>query len=378
VGAASSTIRGAALGRKVRLALACATGLLAACGEPPPSVIKTSSTPKVPAWMTRLPTEGGVLFFSGTQPSAASLDEGKASATDRARDEAAKYIGVSISSKLNSTISTDVGSESVKAQSEVQSRTAALIKSAQVADVYWEKNARAAGATTLESWDVSVLLKLPQSEVEAERKRQEEEAKATARAMLSRYREGRSLEGKSQALSALQRYRDAERQLQSVGRSVETGDLELKDVGALLQAASDSAKRVQAKARTGVLVGPDLGTGALTQGLSKKGFSASNRGEIDDNSALQAAKSAGIPYVIAVRTHSTPGQGAFNQVAVHVELDVRAVEVQSGAVVAQVRVSKNGFARVPEEAERKAAAEAGTSAGSELATQLLARESSAQ
>jgi hypothetical protein len=157
-----------------------------------------------------------------------------------------------------------------------------------------------------------------------------------------------------------------------------TGDGELRDAGALYQAASDAAARVQAKARTGVVVGPELGIFALTQGLSKKGFAASARGALGDGAALQAARSEGIPYVIVVQAHSTPGQGAFGQVAAHVQLDVRAMETQSGAVVASLQKTGKAFARQPAEAERNAAAEAGASAGSELAGALLAREVSSQ
>ena len=352
--------------------------LLCACGEPPPSVIRTSSSPKQPAWMMRQPSEPGYLFFMGTKPGAESLDEGKTAAMDKARDEAAKYIGVSISSEFTSTASTDAGRDSVEATDTVKSRTAALIKSAELADVYWEKNSRIAGATTIDRWDVSVLMKLPKAELDAERKRQEEEAKATASSMLARFREGQALEKQNQPLPALVRYRDAVTPLKGIGRSVDTGDGQLKTAGQLLQAATDSAAKVQQKARRVILIGSDLVTGPLTQGLSKKGFSAAARAGLNDQAALQVARGDGLPYVIVVKSVTTPGGQAFGQVAAQVALDVRALDAQSGATVASTQKTAKAFGRQPDAAERAAALEAGVGAGSDLAAALVAKETSGQ
>ena len=356
--------------------LGCA--LLAACGEPPPSVIKTTSTPKQPAWLTRPPSESGYLFFMGAMPGAESLDVGKTAAMDRARDEAAKYIGVNISSEFSSKTSTDQGRDSVEATDTVKSRTAALIKNAELADVYWEKNTRIAGATTIDRWDVSVLMKLPKADLDAERKRQEAEASATTLAMLARFREGESLEKQHQALQALQRYRDAAAQLKAIDRSVATTDVGLKTAGQLLQAALDGAARVQQKARSALLVGPELAVGPLTQGLSKKGFSATSRQGLSDDAAVRAARAEGLPYVIVVKSNTNPGGQAFGQVAALVSMDVRALDAQTGAVVASTQKTAKAFGRQADAAERAAALDAGVGAGSELAAALVAKETAGQ
>jgi LPP20 lipoprotein len=356
----------------------CATGLLAACGEPPPSVIRTSSSPKAPAWMNRQPSEPGALYFVGTKPSAESLDEGKTAAMDKARDEAAKYIGVNISSTFTSTASTDAASDSVQATDTVKSRTAALIKNAELVDVYWEKNSRIAGATTIDRWDVSVLMKLNKADLDAERKRQEDEAKATATAMLFRYREGQQLENQHQPLQALVRYRDAAAQLKNVGRSVDTGDPVMKTAGQVLQAASDGASRMQQRARTAILVGPDALAGPISQGLSKKGFSASARPGMSQDGALQAARGEGLPYVIVVKFSSSPGGQVYGQVAATVTMDVRALDAATGAVVTATQKTAKAFAKQPEAAERAAASEAGLGAGSDLAAALVAKETAGQ
>ena len=358
--------------------LGCAlAGLYAGCGDQP-SVIKTTSSPKQPAWLTRPPSEAGYLYFMGAKPGAESLDDGKTAAMDKARDEAAKYIGVNISSEFSSVASTDLGRDSFQATDTVKSRTAALIKNAELADVYWEKNSRVAGATTIDRFDVSVLMKLPKADLDAERKRQEDEAAATAAAMLARYREGEALEKQNQPLQALQRYRDAANQLKAIGRSVATTDVGLKSAGQLLQAALDGASRVQQKARRAILVGPELSVGPLTQGLSKKGFSATSRPGLSDDAAVQAARAEGLPYVIVVKSSTNPGGQAFGQVAAQVSLDVRALDAQTGAVVASTQKTAKAFGRQPDAAERAAASEAGASAGSELAAALVAKETAGQ
>lgn len=352
--------------------------LLSACGGSAPAVIHTSSVPKPPGWLTRAPSEGGTLYFVGTKPGADSLDEGKTAAMDKARDEAAKYVGVSISSEFTSVVSTDAGRDSAEATDTVKSRTQALIKNAEQVDVYWEKNSRQAGATSIDKWDVSVLIRLSKADLDAERKRQEDEAKATAAAMLARYRDAIALETQGLAVQALSRLREAQTQLKTVGRSVETGDLQIKLAGQLRQLAEDALARVQQKARRAILVGPDQVAGPLTQGLSKKGFAASARPGLNQDAALQAARTEGLGYVIVVKSTTAPGGQAFGKVSTSVVLDVRALDAQTGAVVASSQKSARQFGHGVAEAERLAAEEAGLSAGNELGAALVARESSSQ
>ena len=358
----------------LRASLAALCGLSVACGAPPPSVIRSTSNPKLPAWLNRPPSEQGVMYFMGAKPGAETLEDGKTAAMDKARGEAAKYIGVDVSSEFSSTASTDAGSDSFSATDVVKSRTMALIKNAELVDVYWEKNSRIAGASTIDRWDVSVLLKLSKGDLDGERKRQEDEARSLANSMMSRFQEGRAAEAGGQPLLALQRYRDVVSQLKTTAKTVDTGDAVLKNVGALYLAAQDAAKKVQDKARRAVLIGPDLIAGPLTQGLSKKGFSASQRPGLDQGAAVAAAKSEGLPYVIVVKSTTVPGGQAFGQVAAQVSLDVRVLDAQSGAVVASTQKSSKAFGKMPEAAERAAATEVGVAAGSELGALLVAKE----
>ena len=360
--------------RRPRVVIGAVLSLALACGSSAPAVIKTTSVPKPPGWLTKPPQAPDALYFSGMKEGAESLDDGKDAATDRARDEASKFIGVEVSSLHTDVQSSDLGAESQSVNDTVKSRAQALIRSAEVADVYWEKNSRSAGATTIDRYDVSVLIKLPRAEVEAERKRQADEAKSTAVSMLARFRDGQAQEQQGASVAALVRYRDVVKQLAAVGRDVQTGDAQIGTAGQLRSLAQDAAARVQQKARRAVVLGPDMAIGPLTAGLSKKGFSAQAE-RASETDALAGARNGGLPYVIEIKMNVAPGGQVFQQVAANVSLDVRALDSQSGAVVASVQKMGKGFGHNQDEAARKGAEDAGVGAGAELANALIAKES---
>ena len=57
--------------------------LLAACGPERPAAVRTTSSPKPPAWLAKSPTSSDTLFFSGAKEGASTLEDGKASSGDR-------------------------------------------------------------------------------------------------------------------------------------------------------------------------------------------------------------------------------------------------------------------------------------------------------
>ena len=349
---------------------ACA---LCACGGEKPAV-KTSSTPRPPAWLAKAPSSPDMLYFSGAKEGAASLEDGKASATESARSQAAQYIGVEISAEHRDVMSTEEAEN--MARDTVKSRANAMLRSAELADVYYEKISREVGAGTVDRYDVWVLLKLPRAEVEKERQRQAQEAQQTAAAGVARYREGRDQERKGNVIGALVRYRDALAKAKSVPGSTATGDREIASASALLQRSQDAASAAQGKARRAIVIAPPWVAGAVTQALAKQGFSAQTQGETSESAALAQAKAQGLPWVIVVRATTTPGGPVFSQVAATAALDVRALDAQSGAVVASAQKQAKGVGRTPEAAQQAAASEAGLGAGTDLAAALVARENS--
>ena len=77
---------------------ALAAFALCACGGEK-AAVKTSSSPRPPAWLAKAPSSSETLYFSGAKEGASSLEEGKTSAIESARSQAAQYIGVEISAE---------------------------------------------------------------------------------------------------------------------------------------------------------------------------------------------------------------------------------------------------------------------------------------
>jgi hypothetical protein len=341
--------------------------LAAACGGGAVAV-RTASAPKQPAWIAKVTSSPDALWFVGAKEGAGTLDEGKAAALDSAQGQAAQYVGVKIRAAMIDVQSTDVADNVTRQKTTAQAQ--ALIRSAEIADTYWEKLSREG----YDRYDVWVLVRLPRAEVEKERARQDAQRRQSAVAALARLREGTAEEQNGALLAALARYRDAATQAKDLDADVPTGDTEVATAGAVRRRADDAAGALQGRVRRAVIVGPDWVAGALTKGLSSKGFSARVHPDADERAALRAAAQDGTPWVIVVRATTAPGGSVFQQVSASASLDVRALDARSGAVVAAAQKQAKGFGRTPDAAVQAAASEAGQGAGSELASALAARE----
>ena len=342
---------------------------LAACGGEK-AAVKTTSSPRPPGWLSRVPSSPEAVYFEGAKEGASSLEEGKASAVEAARSQAAQYIGVEISAEHRDVMSTEEAEN--MARDTVRTRANAMLRSAEVADVYFERISREVPAGTIDRFDVWVLLRLPRAEVEKERQRQAQEAQQTAAAAVARYREGKDHEREGDVLGALVRYRDALARAQQVAGSTPTGDREIGTVSALAQAAQDAAAAARGRTRSAIVIAPDWVAGAVTQALARQGFTARTGGS--ETSALAQARAQGMPWVIVVHATTTPGGQVFSQVAATAALDVRALDARSGAVVASAQKQAKGVGRTAEAAQQAAASEAGLGAGNEVAAALVARE----
>ncbi|MGZ6142469.1 MAG: hypothetical protein ACXWLM_03970 [Myxococcales bacterium] len=345
-----------------------------ACGPEKPAAVKTASSPKPPMWLVKAPSDSATLYFSGAKEGAGSLQEGQDSALEAARSQAAQYIGVEISAEHSDVMSTEEAEN--KAKDTVKSRATAMVRSAELADVYYEKISREAGSGTIDRFDVWVLIKLPRAEIQKERDRQQQESRETVKAALGRYREALAQQQAGDELAALVRFRDVVSQLKAQGQNVETSDAAIPTSGRLRQLAQDAAAASQGKVRRAIVLAPDWVAGAVTQALSAKGFSAQTQSGGSEQAALAAAKSQGTPWVIVVHATTTPGGRVFAQVAASAALDVRALDARSGAVVASAQKQAKGVGRTPEAAQQAAASEAGLGAANDLAAALVAKENS--
>src|SRR5260221_95850 len=233
-----------------RAVVAALATLVAACGSDKPAAIKTASSPKTPAWMTRATSDSQTLYFSGAKEGSSSLEDGKAAALEAAKSQAAQFIGTEISAEHSDVMSTEEAEN--KAKDTVKSRATAMVRSAEVADVYWEKLSR----PEYDRFDVWVLIKRPRGEIGKGRDRQQQEAKETVVAALGRYREGLAQEKQGDPLAALLRYRDVLSQLKGQGQNVDTGDKDIATAGRLKQLAGDAAASAQAKVRRAIVLAP--------------------------------------------------------------------------------------------------------------------------
>jgi hypothetical protein len=351
-------------------ATAICLALLAACAAEAPSVVKTASRPKPPPWIVKAPTAPDAAYFSGSRENAASLEEGTTAATEAARAHAAEFLGVNVSAEHLDVQSTEIASDRV--QDTVRSRTTALIRSAKVDDVYYEKYSRTVGATSIDAYDVWVLVKLPMAELATERERQKQEEKAAAQTALTGLREAQAEEKAGHALAALARYRDAAAQAKRLSAAVETGDAQLRTGSQLRKAAEDAAARTQANVRRAAVVAPDWVAGALAEALSASGFSS--RTFAEEREAVVEARAQGVPWVIVVKATTSAGGQVFTQVAATASLDVRALDTRSGDVVASAQKQAKAVGRTPAAAQQAAANQAALEAGKDLASALVARE----
>ena len=365
----SASARAAALGAASLL-------LCAGCGSAAPAVLKTSSSPRMPDWALKAPPRGGGdIYFVGSIANQDSLDDGKQAALNKARAQAAEYLGVQITAIQDILESSDVGEN--RNRDSVKARTAAIIKGATVEDVYYEKLSRQAGATSIDKYDVWVLAKLSRADLESEKQRQQSEAKINLQNAAAWLREGKSLEQQGDTVAALARYRKAQDAMTGIVNATETGEADYPNAGRLSQALSDAAGGAKAKARRAVIVGPASAASALSEALSKAGFTT-RLGGSDENHGLEIARNDGTPYVIVAIGRTTPGGHVFNQVAATVALDVRALEAKSGAVVASLQKNAKEVRRTPEAAADAAAHTAGLEAGKDLAGQLVKKETAAE
>lgn len=352
-----------------------ALALLAAGCAGAPAAVKTTSAPHPPAWMTRTPSDPDTLYFTGATEGATALEDGKTAALESARSQAAEYIGVEISAQHTDVMSTEEAEN--RARDTVKSRATAVVRSAELADVYYEKISRQVGEGTIDRFDVWVLIRLPRAEIEKERQRQKTEEAEAVQAALLRYRDGQAQAQAGNLLAALARYRDALKQLQGKTQGTPTGDAQIPTAARLQEVVQDATASAQGKVRRAIVLAPDWVAGALTQALSGKGFTARTQSGGSEDAALALARAQGMPWVIVVHASTAQGGRLFAQsavVAATAALDVRALDARSGAVVASAQRTEKGFGRTPQAAQDDAASKAGLDAGNDLAAALLAKE----
>ena len=181
----------------------CLVVLLGGCGGP--QVVRETSQPAKPVWMTQLPQEDEYLYFVGSFTGAGSLELGQSSARKDAQAKIAEYLGVDVASQLEMTI-TDV-EQSVK--EELQTKTDAMVKQAFMADSYHEKTTRTAENSRMVTFDVHLLVKYPKAQAQKELGRKESEAQQNALVAYDLYQTGQNHQEQGEHQQARRFFRDA-------------------------------------------------------------------------------------------------------------------------------------------------------------------------
>ena len=369
-----------------REAIAAASLVIAGACAGTPDVVKKSSAPQPPRWVLVAPQDGQYLYFTGAKSGASSLDEGKAGALATALEQASQFIGVKVTAEGSYTMST-TDSEN-KARSDVTTSTQGQLRSAQLADAYYEATLRTVGANEIDRYDVWVLVKLPKAEAEAERERRAKEKAAHATAAFAQFSQGKSAQTSGDLKTAVFYFKQGAAELGTLDEAVDLnqgGFATTRDLSNALQLALRAAladKRrlhiVYAETALG-LPGEGVCAGRLSEIFAEKGFSvlpalAGNAGDLA--AALAASRGSGAKVAILMTATATRTGTVFGtQAAVTANVSARAVDVQSGEVVAQSDASGRGIKGDPRVAAHEALKQAAELCAQELATALLARES---
>ncbi len=366
----------------MRVLQAIAFVIATACASAPEVVHKNSAS-QPPKWVVVPPQDGQFFYFVGAKSGAASLDEGKAGALAAALAQASQFIGVKIVAEGSYTQSTEDAEN--RARSDVHTSTGGQLRSAQIADVYFESMSRVVASGEIDRFDVWVLAKLPKAEAQAERDRQAKEKAAHVEAALGHFEQGRATHD---AKLAVFHFREAKRELAAVDDAVDlnrSGFATSRDLSGALDlalSASVGAQRRTAIVFTETSLGQHsadaVSAGRISEILAGRGFSVMPPLEGDAGNVAVAtalAKQSGARIALLVTASAARTGTVFGtQAAVTATVQVRAIDAQSGEVLAQSDKQGRGIKGDANVAAHEALKQAGEQAAGELAQALLSRE----
>lgn len=351
-----------------------------------PEIIRNASAPNPPRWTQTLPQDQRYLYFVGAKSGAPSLEEGRSAALASALSQASQFIGVQVTARETVIDSTRAHESMVK--SDVTATAGGEVRSAELADSYFESLSRIVGATQFDRFDVWVLVRFPREEAERERARQEEAKRAEAKLAQTQYEEARSAMGSGDFRLAVRLLSEAERRLVPLRGQQLSLDGPHASVAELSSTISRALKDAIAERRRTAVVFSErtLGTpsrtsvsaGRIAEVLTGQGFVvlAPQRGNVSNEAgAIEAARDAGARIALLVSADATRTGTVFGtQASCTANVTVRALDVATGAVLAQADKQARGIRGDAGVAASEALREAAEAAADELAKALIARE----
>lgn len=367
--------------------MAIILGLLAvsACAKQP-EIIRRSSAPAQPKWTQSVPRDSEYLYFVGAKSGAPSLEDGRAAALAVALGQASSFIGVSVQAG-ETVVDSTVAHENL-VRSDVRSQTAGELRSAEIADTYFESMSRVVGSGVFERFDVWVLLRFPRAEAERERSRQEEALRSEAEAAQRRFLAARQAQERNDWALAVRLLNESNTRLAPLagkrvaleGEFISTAELADAVIRELAHSRRESRRSVVVFSEE-LLGRPStaaIGAGAIAEALGNHGFvvSTPETGDTEgDRAALALAKGRGarLALVVSAKVART-GTVLGSHASCTASLSVRALDVLSGEVLARAEGQGRGIKADVGVAASEALREAGFAAADKLLGSLLARE----
>lgn len=367
------------------IATAALVAFVAGCTSKP-EIIRNSSAPNPPRWTQTLPQDQRYLYFVGAKSGAPSLEDGRSAALASALSQASQFIGVQVTA--NETVVDSTRAHESMVRSDVTAKAGGEVRSAELADSYHESLSRIVGATQFDRFDVWVLVRFPREEADRERARQEEARRAEAKLAQARYEEARDASSRGDFRLAVRLLSEADQRLVPLKGQQISLDGPHSTVADLSATVSRALKDAIAERRRTAVVYSEraLGTpsrtpvsaGRIAEILTGQGFVvlAPQRGNVSNEaSAIEAARGAGARIALLVSADATRTGTVFGtQASCTANVTVRALDVATGAVLAQADKQARGIRGDAGIAASEALREAAEAAADELAKALIARE----
>lgn len=353
-------------------------------------IIKETSQPTKPGWLSQLPRDDVFFYYIGSNTGAKTLADGENAARKDALVKVAEYLGIDINAQLDMTMTeTD---QSVKEQ--LKTKTDALISQAAIVDSYHEKTIRTTHDFKKEMFDVYLLLKYPKEEARKELIRRETETRNKAQAAFNLYQSGKVQESQGNYRQARQFFHEGMDILSQIPTVVSLDQPEVDNTRELASLLKSEERNAIANLRRVVVWVQEtnldqvhspstLGT-SLQAILTKHEFSVVDQpiphSNLDaeplagDKKVLEALNAQGVMFLIASQAHTIFSSTAMNKHFYKAQGVLSVFSTQTGETLITIPIDSQGYHQDRSQAGLNALREAGKSAGEKLVKELLAKE----
>ena len=355
-----------------------------------PDIKWTESKPK-PEWISQIKKDATYFYYHGSVNRAESLEIGEKAARQNAYGQVAEYLNTTLESVYHGE-TTDYDQD---LKDTIKARSEALVQKAEVIDSYHKKMTRIDKNSTIERYDVHVLVRYPKSEAANERKRQDEEVHYNVMAAFDLYKKGKNQLTAQEYHQARRFSHEALKILAKVKGTIAVGKDDVsnsQELESLLrtqeQEAISNIRRVVVWVQETSLdetVEPSRLATRMKATLNQQHFTILDQRMSDESRSFNAAfagdknilrtlKDQGAQYLIVGRASTVFSSTAMKQQFFDAQGTLRVYATDSGDTIVTVPINSRGYHRDRDRASRNALEEAGEAAGKTLVKEFLARE----